>query len=81
MARVPNVNTVMLSGEAAKFLGISVQKLNRLRRDKKLHGTQVGKSKLYTYTIADLKQADLTKKKTGPKHPRNQYSKKVETGT
>jgi hypothetical protein len=62
-----DVKNVFLPDEAAKYLGISTQKLARLRRLKKIHGTQVGKTNLYTYTISDLKQANLQLEKRGPK--------------
>jgi hypothetical protein len=56
-----------LPDEAAKYLGINVQKLNRLRRLGRLHGTQVGTTNLFTYTLDDLRKADLSEKKRGPK--------------
>ena len=63
----PDLEQAFLPQEAAKFLGISTQKLSRLRRQKKIHGTQVGTTNLYTYTAADLRSADLSKEKRGPK--------------
>jgi predicted site-specific integrase-resolvase len=64
---MPNIDEVMLPEEAAHFLGISTQKLSRLRRQGRIHGTQVGQANLYTYTIADLKHADLRPRKRGRK--------------
>jgi hypothetical protein len=64
---VQNIDQVMLPAEAARFLGISTQTLGRLRRDKRIHGTQVGTTNLYTYTLSDLKHADLKPRKRGPK--------------
>jgi hypothetical protein len=64
---VQNINEVMLPEEAAKFLGVSTQTLSRLRRQERVYGTQIGTSKLYTYTIADLKKADMAPRKRGPK--------------
>jgi hypothetical protein len=78
---VPDFDQVFLPQEAAKYLDISMQKLSRLRRQKKIHGTRVGETNLYTYTPADLKRANLQKEKRGPKHPRNQYSKDTKTST
>ena len=63
----PDFEQVFLPQEAAQFLGISMQKLSRLRRQGKIHGSQVGATNLYTYTIADLKRANLQKEKRGPK--------------
>ena len=62
-----NIDAVMLPEEAAKFLGVSRQTLSRLRRQKRLNGTRVGDTNLYTYTLADLKHADLEPRKRGPK--------------
>ena len=64
---VPNINNVMLPEEASRFLGVSRQTLSRLRRQGRLNGTQVGDTNLYTYTLADLKHADLKPRKRGPK--------------
>lgn len=59
---------VYTPSEAAKKLGISVQKLkyHRLRGD--IEGTDVGNTTLYTE--AQLKAANLSPKKPGPKGPR-----------
>jgi excisionase family DNA binding protein len=62
-----NIDQVMLPAEAARFLGISTQTLSRLRRQKRIRGTQVGTTNLYTYTLADLKHADLKPRKRGRK--------------
>jgi hypothetical protein len=63
----PDTTTRLLPNEAAKFLGISMQKLSRLRRDERIHGERVGKTNLYTYTMADLRKADLKPRKRGRK--------------
>ena len=63
----PDLNMVLLPTEAAQYLNVSTQKLARLRREGRLHGTQVGTSKLFTYTIVDLRNADLRPRKRGPK--------------
>ncbi len=63
----PDFDQVFLPQEAAAYLNISMQKLSRLRRQGKIHGTRVGETNLYTYTIADLKRANLQKEKRGPK--------------
>lgn len=63
----PNIDQAMLPSEAAKFLGISEQKLGRLRRKGKIEGHQVGKTNLFTYTMADLRNANLQPEKRGPK--------------
>lgn len=60
-------NNAFFPDEAAKYLGITTQKLARLRRQEKIHGTQVGKTNLYTYTIGDLKRANLQSERRGPK--------------
>jgi hypothetical protein len=62
-----NLDAALLPEEAARFLGISMQKLSRLRRNGKVKGTQVGKANLYTYKISDLRQANLELEKRGPK--------------
>lgn len=67
MTDIPDINTAMLPDEAARYLGISTQKLSRLRREGRIHGTQVGTSNLYIYTIADLRNADLAPRKRGRK--------------
>lgn len=64
---VPDLEQELLPTEAATFLGISTQKLSRLRRNGKVVGTQVGKTNLYTYSIANLRKADLQKERRGPK--------------
>jgi hypothetical protein len=64
---IQNIDQVMLPGEAARFLGISTQTLGRMRRQGRVNGTQVGTSNLYTYTLADLKHADLKPRKRGRK--------------
>lgn len=71
-----NIEQSLTSGEAAKFLGVSMQKLARLRREGKVKGTQVGATNVYVYTIADLRKADLSKEKRGPK-PKKQISDDV----
>jgi excisionase family DNA binding protein len=53
--------------EAAKFLGISVGKLARIRREGRVQGTRIGNSNLYIYSIGDLRKADLSQKRRGPK--------------
>jgi excisionase family DNA binding protein len=63
----PNIEQSLTPEEAAKFLGVSVQKLARMRREGKVEGTRVGNSNLYVYTIAALRKADLSLKKRGPK--------------
>ena len=63
----PDIEQVFLPQEAARFLGISMQKLSRLRRQRKIHGTRVGRTNLYTYTITDLRNANLAQDKRGPK--------------
>ena len=70
-----DAENVFFPEEAAHHLGISMQKLARLRRQGKIHGTQVGKTNLYTYTIADLKRANLQLEKRGPK-PKSQKEEK-----
>lgn len=75
-----DVNSVFLPDEAAKYLDISTQRLARLRRQGKIHGTQVGKTNLYTYTIADLKQANLQLERRGPK-PKSQKEDKSLSNT
>lgn len=67
MMSVPDVEQSLTPEEAAKFLGISVQKLARMRREGKVQGAQVGNSNLYVYTIGNLRRADLSLKKRGPK--------------
>jgi hypothetical protein len=62
-----NVEQALTPEEAARFLNISVQKLARLRRQGKVQGTQIGKSNLYIYTVSNLRKADLSKEKRGPK--------------
>jgi excisionase family DNA binding protein len=62
-----NIEQALTPDEAAKFLNISVQKLARLRRQGKVQGTQVGNSNIYIYTISNLRKADLSKEKRGPK--------------
>jgi excisionase family DNA binding protein len=62
-----NPDQVLTPEEAAKFLGISVQKLARMRREGKIEGTRVGNANLYVYTIANLRKADLSLEKRGPK--------------
>jgi excisionase family DNA binding protein len=64
---IQNMDAVMLPEEAAKFLRVSRQTLSRLRRQGRLRGTQVGDTNLYTYTLADLRHADLKPRKRGPK--------------
>lgn len=62
-----NIEHSLTPEEAAKFLGVSVQTLGRMRRNGNVHGTQVGNTNLYVYTISDLRKADLTTKKRGRK--------------
>jgi hypothetical protein len=64
---VSDTEQVFLPQEAADYLHISMQKLSRLRRQQKIHGTRVGNTNLYTYTVTDLKRANLEKEKRGPK--------------
>lgn len=66
----PDLQKELLPGEAAKLLGISMQKLARLRRQGKVCGTKVGETNLFTYTLEDLRRADLKKEKRGPKPKR-----------
>lgn len=64
---VPDFEKVMLPAEAAKFLNVSRERLGRLRRAGKVRATRVQGTNLHTYTLADLRQADTQKEKTGPK--------------
>lgn len=73
----PNMGQVLLPKEAAQFLQISEQKLGRLRRQGKIHGTKVGQTNLYTYTLEDLRNANLELEKRGPK-PKNQIPNVVQ---
>lgn len=66
-----DLKNALFPDEAAKYLDIKPQKLNRLRRFGRVRGTQVGKTNLYTYTIEDLRNADLSEKKRGPKPHKN----------
>lgn len=61
-----DLQETLLPEEAAKVLNISEQKLGRLRRSGKLHGIKVTK-RLFVYRVADLRDADLTLQKRGPK--------------
>lgn len=63
----PDIEQSLTPEEAAKFLGVSVQKLARMRREGKVQGTQIGNSNLYVYTVGALRQADMSLKKRGPK--------------
>lgn len=62
-----SIEQALTPEEAARFLNISVQKLARLRRQGKVQGAQVGKSNLYIYTVSNLRKANLSKEKRGPK--------------
>lgn len=62
-----DLQNALMPVEAAKFLDISEQKLGRLRRAGRLHGKRVGTTNLFMYTITDLRNADLTPRKRGPK--------------
>ncbi|MEO6891211.1 MAG: hypothetical protein ABI324_19675 [Ktedonobacteraceae bacterium] len=70
----PDLTTELLSAEAAKYLGISVQRLSRLRRDHLIAGKKVGTMNLYSYQIADLRRLNTEKRKRGPK-PKKTESK------
>jgi hypothetical protein len=52
--------------EAAKFLGISPERLRQLRLQGRVKGTRLGYNET-VYTIAQLREADTTKKKPGRK--------------
>ena len=67
MMSTPDIEQSLTPEEAAKFLGVSVEKLARMRREGRVQGTQVGKSNLYLYTVGNLRNADLSLKKRGPK--------------
>ena len=62
-----NLEHDLISQEAAKYLGISMQRLRRLRQSKKIKGHQVGNTNLYTYKIADLRNVNLEYERRGPK--------------
>ncbi len=64
---MPDIEQSLTPEEAAKFLGISIQKLARMRREGKVEGVRVGKTNLYVYTVAALRKADLSLRKRGPK--------------
>lgn len=66
----PDIEQTLVPKEAAKFLGISIYKLARLRREKRIHGEQVGTSNIYVYRLSDLRKVDLTPRTRGPK-PKN----------
>lgn len=66
-----DIEETLLPEEAAKYLGMSTQKLARYRREGRLIGKQVGTSNLYVYRISDLRQADLSAHKRGPKPKKN----------
>lgn len=70
---IPNIEQSLTPEEAARFLGISIQKLARMRREGKIIGAQVGQTNLYVYSVENLRKADLTLKKRGPK-PKKQTS-------
>ena len=53
--------------EAAKMLGISIPMLAYLRRTGRIEGIQAGNTTLYT--DEQIKNADLSKRKRGPKSP------------
>jgi len=63
----PDIEHDLISQEAAKYLGISMQRLRRLRKNEKVVGHQVGNTNLYTYKIADLRNVDLNYGRRGPK--------------
>lgn len=62
-----NIEQSLTPEEAARFLGVSIQKLARMRREGRVEGTRVGNSNLYVYTLAQLRKADLSERKRGPK--------------
>ena len=66
-----DLTETLISKEAARFLGISSQKLNRLREAKIIHGQRLGNgANLYAYKLADLRSIDpeiLKPQKRGPK--------------
>lgn len=62
-----DLDKVLLPREAATFLGVSMGKLSRLRRDGRIKGTQIEEMNLYGYTIADLRKADMQNRKRGRK--------------
>src|SRR6266702_3506821 len=52
--------------EAAAFLGIKPQRLRQLRLQGRVEGTRLGYNET-VYTIAQLRRADISKKKPGKK--------------
>lgn len=64
---------VMLPGEAAEFLGISIQKLGRLRRDGVIKGEKIEGVNLSVFKLEELRKVKgkiQKKDKPGPK-PKN----------
>lgn len=66
-----DLDETLISMEAARFLGISPQKLIRLRKQGIIDGKQLGNgANLYAYKLSDLRKIDpglLKRQKTGPK--------------
>lgn len=66
-----DLDETLISREAARFLGISPQKLIRLRQRGVIDGKKLGNgANLYAYRLADLRKIDpklLERQKTGPK--------------
>lgn len=61
----------LYSSDAARFLGISANKLKRMREAKIIPGRRLGNdANLYAYKLSDLKKVDpelLKPQKRGPK--------------
>lgn len=54
------------AAEAAKFLNIKPERLRQLRLQGRVKGTRIGYNET-VYTIAQLREADIEKKKPGKK--------------
>ena len=69
------VRNYLTAKEAAQFLGIKPERLRQLRLQGRVQGTRLGYNET-VYTIAQLRRADITKKKPGRKSDKI-YSKKA----
>ncbi len=64
------IRSYMTPKEAAAFLGISPERLRQLRQQGRVEGTKLNYNTT-VYTVAQLRRADITKKKPGKKSTSN----------
>ena len=72
------VKNYLTAKEAAAFLGITPQRLRQLRLQCRVNGTRLGYNET-VYTIAQLRKADITKRKPGKKKSKDDSSKQKTT--